>query len=279
VTGASKLRIACLQTTPGDDLDANLAAALDAARAGVAQGAQFILLPEYATLLHASGRVMRERAPAESEHPALPAVAALAREARVSVLLGSLTFRVQDDALVNRSYLIGPDGATLACYDKLHMFDATLPSGRAIRESSLYRAGTRAVAAQAPFARVGMTICYDLRFPQLYRALAQAGCTVLTVPSAFTEATGRLHWHALLRARAIENAAYVIAPATCGTHPGGHATYGHSLVVDPSGAILADGGTSPGIVMADLDLAAPAAARAAMPSLAHDRPFELFTAP
>lgn len=275
MTAATRLRVACLQTTPGDDVDANLVNALAMARHAISDGAQFILLPEFATLMHASGRVMRERSPSEGEHPALSAFPALARESGVTILLGSLTVALADGTLANRSYLIAADGTTTATYDKLHMFDATLPSGRTIRESSLYRAGTRAVAAEAAFGRVGMTICYDLRFPQLYRALAHAGCMVLTVPSAFTAATGRLHWHALLRARAIENAAFVVAPATCGIHPGAHATFGHSLVVAPSGDVLADGGDAPGIVTADIDLALAQAARADMPSLTHDRPFEV----
>ncbi|MFO1306080.1 MAG: carbon-nitrogen hydrolase family protein [Burkholderiales bacterium] len=275
MTAASPLRVACLQTTPGDDIAENLATLLAMSRQAIGGGARFILLPEFATLLHASGRVMRKRSPPEDAHPALPAFKALAVEAEATFLVGSLTVALPGGTLANRSYLVGPDGTTVATYDKLHMFDATLPSGRTIRESSVYRAGTCAVAAPAPFGRVGMTICYDLRFPQLYRALAQAGCTLLVVPSAFTAATGQMHWHALLRARAIENAAYVIAPATCGTHPGEHATFGHSLIVAPSGAVLADGGKEPGIVMADIDLAAAEAARAVLPSLSHDRAFTL----
>lgn len=271
----ARLRVACVQLNPGDDVAANLAAALAQARVAARDGTKFVLLPEYAMLLHASGRVMRERSPPAAAHPALAAFSDLARSEGVTVLLGSLTVTLDDGAIANRSYLIGPDGATLATYDKLHMFDATLPSGRTIRESAVYRAGDRAVAVDAAFGRLGLTICYDLRFPQLYRTLAQAGCTIMTAPSAFTAPTGRLHWHALLRSRAIENGAFMIAPATCGSHPGGHETFGHSLVVDPSGTVLADGGTEPGIVFADLDLEAPARARASLPSLTHDRSFSL----
>jgi predicted amidohydrolase len=191
------------------------------------------------------------------------------------VLLGSLTVTTDEARIANRSYLIAADGDVAARYDKLHMFDAVLPSGRTIRESSAYRPGDEAVAAATPWGLVGLTICYDLRFPQLYRALAQAGCRMLAVPSAFTQATGAMHWHALLRARAIENAAFVLAPATCGVHPGDHGTYGHSLIVDPYGNVLADGGEAPGIAAADLDLAAADRARASLPSLLHDRPFAM----
>jgi len=159
------------------------------------------------------------------------------------------------------------------------MFDATLPSGRVIRESATYKPGARAVVAGTPWGAVGLSICYDLRFPQLFRKLAQAGAQLLVVPSAFTAATGALHWHALLRARAIENGCYVIAPATCGTHPGDHATYGHSLVVDPSGAIIADGGASPGVVAADIDPEAVSRARTMIASLLHDREFAVVDSP
>ena len=168
-----------------------------------------------------------------------------------------------------------PAAANDARYDKLHMFDAVLPNGREIRESSTYRPGTTAVAAPTPWGPLGITVCYDLRFPQLYRTLAHAGCRMLAVPSAFTQATGELHWHALLRARAIENAAYVLAPATCGTHPGSHGTYGHSLVAAPSGEIVAEAGVEPCVILADLALADADRARAAIPALAHDRPYEL----
>ena len=272
MTSSLTLRVACLQLTPGDDLHANIEAALAMTRKAASQGAQLILLPEYATLLHASGRFMREHSPAEADHPALPAFAQLAREANVAILLGSLTVMIDAKHIANRSYYIDARGVIVARYDKLHMFDATLPSGRVIRESSTYRAGADAVAVDTPWGLLGLSICYDLRFPQLYRALAQTGCWFLAVPSAFTQATGERHWHALLRARAIENACFVLAPATCGTHPGNHATFGHTLVVDPDGAIVADGGNTPGIVIADIDPAMARYARNAIPSLTHDRP-------
>ncbi len=272
MTDSPTLRVACLQLTPGENLPANLAAALTMAREAAGRGAQLVLLPEYVTLLHASGRFMREHSPAEADHPALPAFTQMAREAKVAIVLGSLTVALDADHIANRSYYIDAHGDIVARYDKLHLFDATLPSGRVIRESSTYRAGSDAVAVNTPWGMLGMSICYDVRFPQLYRALAQAGCRFLVVPSAFTQATGERHWHALLRARAIENACFVLAPATCGTHPGNHATFGHALVVSPDGTILADGGDRSGIVLVDIDPARADAARQAIPSLTHDRP-------
>lgn len=267
------LRLACLQTSPGDDMAENVATAVAMTRAAADDGAQLVALPEYAAMLHASGRTMRERAPDEARHPALEALTAAARETGCWILIGSLTVKTDEERIANRSYLLSADGEVVARYDKVHMFDATLPSGRVVRESSTYRPGGEAVVASTPWGVVGLSICYDLRFPQLYRSLAQAGARILFVPSAFAQSTGELHWHALLRARAIENGSFVIAPATCGTHPGNHATYGHSLVVDPMGAVIADGGLSPVVVMAEIDLSAVERTRAMLPCLDQDRDF------
>jgi len=269
------LRVACLQLCPSDDLDGNARAALALAREAVRAGAQFLLLPEYAAVLHGSGRVMRETALAEDAHPLLMELRALARESGVWILIGSLTIPVQDERIANRSVLISGDGELVARYDKIHMFDATLPSGRSIRESSLYQPGTQAVVAGTPWGGLGLSICYDLRFPYLYRALAAAGAVFMAVPSAFTASTGPLHWEALLRARAIENGCFVFAPATCGKHPGDHATHGHSLIVDPMGRVLADGGTEPGICYADIDPGETTRVRGMLPSLAHTRSFDM----
>lgn len=272
MTAADNLRVACVQLSPGEDMAANIQAACDLMADAARQGAQLILLPEYAALLHASGRFMRDHSPAEEGHPALAAFGKLARDTGACVLAGSLTVSTEPQRIANRSFFIDAQGRIAARYDKLHMFDATLPSGRVLKESSTYDAGNEAVAVETPWGWLGMTICYDLRFPQLYRALAQAGCRMIAVPSAFTRATGERHWHALLRARAIENACYILAPATCGTHPGQHETWGHTLIVSPDGAVLQEGGTEPGIFIADLDLGAADAARQAIPSLGHDRP-------
>ena len=271
------LRLACLQLNPGEDLQQNLAAAMAQASDAADRGAELVLLPEFAMLLHASGRVMRATACAEESHPALAAFREFAQSRGVWVLLGSLTVTADEDRIANRSYLIDSDGAIAARYDKIHMFDATLPTGRTIRESALYRPGDAAIVASTPWGPVGLSICYDLRFPQLYRALAKAGAQLIVVPSAFTRATGAMHWHTLLRARAIENACFIAAPATCGEHPGDHATFGHSMIVDPMGRIVAEAGAMPEVVLADVDLGEALLARERMPTLEQDREFAAAT--
>jgi len=263
-----------VQLSSGNDLNANLRAAGSGVRAAAEQGAQLIMLPEYAALLDGSSRVMRDNSYPEDRHPALPAFQALAQETRAWLLLGSITVKIDDgDRMANRSYLLSPDGAVVARYDKIHMFDATLPSGKVIRESSAYRPGGQAVVADLPWGRLGMTVCYDLRFPQLYRALAKAGAIFMAVPSSFQHETGVAHWHTLLRARAIENLSYVFAPAMCGDHPGNRSTYGHSLIVDPWGKIVAELGTEPGVAIADIDAAEVARVRGMLPALGNDRDF------
>ena len=270
---ASSVRVACLQLNSGSDYAANLAALEALMREAAAGGAKLVFSPEYALMMDGSGRVMREKAFDASGEPALSALAALSRELGVWHLAGSLTMKSDDGRMFNRSMLLDERGEVAATYDKIHMFDATLPSGTVIRESSAYRPGERAVVADTPWGRLGMTVCYDLRFPQLYRALAQRGALMLAIPSSFQRETGKAHWHPLLRARAIENGSFVIAAAMCGDHPGKRMTFGHSLVVDPWGEVLADGGEAPGVVYADLDLSRVEATRAMLPSLAHDRPF------
>ncbi len=266
-------KAACVQLNSGNDLAANLQAAETAIRSAAASGAQLIMLPEYAAMMDGSGRVMRENSPVEDGHPALDRFRVLARETKAWLLVGSLTIKVDDERMVNRSYLLSATGEIAARYDKIHMFDCTLPSGKVIRESSAYRPGEAAVIATTPWGPLGMTICYDLRFPQLYRALAQAGALFLAVPSSFQRETGVAHWHALLRARAIENLSYVFAPAMCGEHPGNRTTYGHSLMIDPWGKVLAELGDEPGIALADIDVGRVAKVRGMLPSIEHDRPF------
>ena len=266
-------KAACVQLNSGNDLAANLRVAETAIRSAAASGAQLIMLPEYAAMMDGSGRVMRENSPAEDGHPALDRFRVLARETKAWLLVGSLTIKVDDERMVNRSYLLSVTGEIAARYDKIHMFDCTLPSGKVIRESSAYRPGEAAVIAPTPWGPLGMTICYDLRFPQLYRALAQAGALFLAVPSSFQRETGVAHWHALLRARAIENLSYVFAPAMCGEHPSSRTTYGHSLIIDPWGKILAELGDEPGIALADIDVGRVAKVRGMLPSIEHDRPF------
>ena len=270
---AEKFRVALLQTQTGNDLAANLDAVKTLSREAARSGAQLVMTPEYTLMMDGSGRVMRSRALEPDGGSALAELQALARELSVWFLVGSLTLKTDSDRIANRSYLLDAAGGIVAAYDKIHMFDATLPDGKVIRESSAYRPGECAVVADTPWGRFGLSVCYDLRFPQLYRALARAGARYLTVPSSFQRATGQGHWHTLLKARAIENACFVFAPAMCGEHPGKRTTYGHSLVVDPWGEVLADGGEAPGIVYADIDPAAVERVRGMLPSLEHDREF------
>lgn len=271
----SSFRVACLQINSGSDYQANLSTVTAMAREAAGGGARFVLTPEYALMMDGSGKVMRERALAVDGAPALSELQALARELGVWFLAGSLTLRTDDERVANRSFLISAQGQVVASYDKIHMFDVTMPDGRVIRESSTYRPGDRAVVADTPWGRLGMTVCYDLRFPGLFRALAQAGAQMITVPSSFQRQTGKAHWHALLRARAIENECFIIAPAMCGDHPGNRQSYGHTLVIDPWGEILAEGGEAPEIVYADIDVARAAKIRGMIPSLEHDRPYTL----
>jgi len=266
-------RVACLQTQSGNDLDANFSTLRTMTRDAAAGGAQFVMSPEYVLMMDGSGRTMRERALPADGGAVLSGLCALSRELGIWTLVGSLTLRVDDERMVNRSYLIDAQGGIVASYDKIHMFDCTLPDGKVIRESSAYQPGECAVIANTPWGALGMTVCYDLRFPHLYRTLAKAGAQYLTIPSSFQRQTGKVHWHTLIKARAIENACFVFAPAMCGEHPGNRSTYGHTLIVDPWGEILADGGEAPGIVYADIDPASVDRVRRMIPSLHHDRSY------
>lgn len=236
-------------------------------------GAQFVATPENTCLMAPDGGAKIEKTFPENEDPALPVFCALAAELSIVLLIGSLAIKTSETKTANRSYLIGPDGNIIARYDKIHLFDVELPSGESYRESNTVEAGDKAVIAALPWGKVGLSVCYDLRFPHLYRALAKAGANILTVPSAFTQTTGRAHWELLVRSRAVENGCFVLAPAQGGLHANGRKTYGHSLIVSPWGEILADGGTEPGIITADADLAEIGAVRARLPSLRHDRDY------
>ena len=258
---------ALVQTSSGVDMSANLDAAEGLIRRAVDRGADMVLTPENVAMMQARRQATIENARAEDDHPGLVRFCRVARECGVWLLVGSLHIKLDDGRLANRSYLVDPEGAVVAAYDKIHMFDVSLPSGESYRESSTFSPGDRAVAAATPWGTVGMTVCYDVRFPALYRQLAQAGACYMTVPSAFTAKTGAAHWHALLRARAIETGSYVLAPAQCGEPVAGRATYGHSLIVSPWGEVLADGGDDVGVVLAEIDPDAVDKARAAMPSL------------
>ncbi len=266
-------RAACLQLNSGSDLAANLASVKRMVTEAAGSGAQLVLTPEYSLMMDGSGRVMREGALEADGGATLVELQNLALANKVWLLVGSLTLKTGEERIVNRSYLFAADGTVVATYDKIHMFDVTLPDGKVIRESSSYHPGEEAVMAATPWGKLGMTICYDLRFPHLYRILAQQGAEFISVPSSFQRQTGKAHWHTLLKARAIENAAYILAPAMCGEHPGNRQTYGHALIVDPWGEVLADGGEEPGIIYADIDPARVAKIRNMMPSLQHDRPY------
>ena len=262
-----------MQLRSSDDPGENIRSASVLIREARAAGADFIATPENTNLMAPDGGAKLERTSPEKKDAALPSFQRLAQELGAWLLIGSLAIKVSETQTANRSFLIDPRGAVAARYDKIHLFDVDLPSGEQYRESRTVAGGAAAVTADLPWARIGLSVCYDLRFPQLYRALARAGAVVLTVPSAFTETTGKAHWHVLLRARAIENGAFVIAPAQGGVHVNGRRTYGHSLIVSPWGEILAEAGTDPGVILAEIDTDESVAARSRIPSLQHDRAF------
>ncbi len=270
----------CIQFTAGPDPEANLRQVGELVRRAHDSGADFIMTPEASNLIE-SGKRRRDKARREADDPFLAGMSELARELGIWLLLGSLVIDPAgepgategEERLANRSFLLDAAGGIVARYDKIHMFDIDLPGGESYRESNAYRPGGRTIVAETPWGRLGMSVCYDVRFPHLYRALAHAGADFLAVPSVFTVPTGRAHWHVLLRARAIENACFVFAPAQWGEHTAGRKSYGHSLIVDPWGEVLADGGEEVGIVTARIDPARIAEARGMVPSLTHDRAF------
>lgn len=240
-----------------------------------AASADYVQTPEMTNLLAANREQLFSTIVEEDADTSLATYRELARQLGIFIHVGSLAIKVTPDKAANRGFLITPQGDIAARYDKIHMFDVDLGNGESYRESRNYRPGEQAVIGTLPWGTLGLTVCYDLRFPALYRALAEAGSTMLAIPSAFTRPTGEAHWHVLMRARAIENGCFVFAAAQAGKHESGRETYGHSLIVDPWGRILAEGGTEPGIVMAEIDLAEVAKARARIPSLQHGRRFEI----
>lgn len=274
------MKIALVQLTSGNDPTANLPLVEGFIREAHAGGAEFILTPETTNIISASRAQQAEVLYVEADDPTLKHLRGLAAELCIWLLIGSLGLKTgdADGRFANRSFLIKLDGNITARYDKIHMFDVDLGSGESYRESTAYRPGQKATLAKTPIGNIGMTVCYDMRFPALFRALAQAGANIITAPAAFTVPSGRVHWHALLRARAIENGCFILAPAQVGTHECGgtprRQTYGHSLVVSPWGEVLADGGQTQGVTFADIDLNEVVAARAKIPSLTHDRKFE-----
>ena len=275
-----RLNTALIQLSVSDDPAANLPQTMALIREAAAGGASFVLTPEATNMLGGTREWREEILQTEASDPTLAALRRVADELGIWLLIGSLSLKADeagDGRLANRSFMIAPDGRIVASYDKLHMFDVTISDSEAYRESASFRPGTQAVMADGP-ARIGMSVCYDVRFPALYRRLAQSGAQILTVPAAFNDTTGAAHWHVLLRARAIENGCFVLAPAQTGLHASLHdpdakprRSYGHSLAVAPWGEVLADAGINVGISYISLDLEAIHKARSRVPSLQHDR--------
>jgi predicted amidohydrolase len=275
VSEASTFTAALVQMRSGLAPQANLNVAAKMIGEAKDAGADYVQTPEMTNIMELKhDRLMATIVPEESD-VSLATFREIARGRQIYLHVGSLAIKASPDHAANRSFLIDPKGEIVARYDKIHMFDVDLGGGESYRESRNYRAGDSGVVADLPWGRIGFTICYDLRFPALYRGLAEASASFLAVPSAFTRQTGEAHWHVLLRARAIENGSFVFAAAQGGKHENGRETFGHSLIVDPWGRILAEGGTEPGIVLAKIDIAAVAAARSRIPSLQHGRRFEI----
>jgi predicted amidohydrolase len=266
-------RAACLQVNASNDMEVNIATAEALTRSAVKDGAQLVLMPENVAMMEWGRDNVIAKARAADDHPALKRFQALASELKIWLHAGSLAIILPNGKIANRTYVLSPDGEIAAQYDKIHMFDVDLGNGESYRESATFEAGNDAVTVQLPWGRLGLAICYDLRFPHLFRHLGQAGSDFLTVPAAFTKVTGEAHWHILLRARAIETGCFVFAPAQTGTHAGERKTFGHALIINPWGEILADAGTEPGVIVASIDVGEVARARGKIPALGLDRPF------
>ncbi len=265
---------ACIQLRSGKTISDNADAAENLIRAAAKDGAQFVQTPEMSNVLVRSREELQERISDAEDDLFLKRARALAADLGIYLHLGSLAVLAGNGKVANRAFLIGPDGKILATYDKIHMFDVDLPNGESWRESATYEPGTQTVIADLPFAKVGMAVCYDIRFPAIFRTQARQGAQVLTGPAAFTRQTGQAHWHVLQRSRAIENGAYVISAAQGGTHEDGRETYGHSLIVDPWGAVIAEiDNDDPGYVLAEIDTQKVADARARIPAIANERDF------
>jgi deaminated glutathione amidase len=271
----STFRVGLVQMRSGRTPAANLDNASKLIREAKSAGADYVQTPEMTNILERSRTDMLAAIAPEESDASLAAFRALARELKVWLHVGSLALKIAPDKAVNRAFLIQPDGEIAARYDKIHMFDVDLVGGESYRESKSYRPGEVATLADLPWGRLGVSICYDLRFPSLYRALAEAGASFLAIPSAFTRQTGEAHWNVLMRARAIENGSYVFAAAQGGKHEDGRETFGHSIVVDPWGRVLAEGGSEPGVILAEINPAEVAVVRGRIPSLQHGRRFEI----
>ena len=272
---ATSFTAGLVQLRSGLHPNANLDSAVKLINEAKSSGADYVFTPEMTNILALKREQLFAVIVEEEGDQSLATFRELARKHGVYLHVGSLAIKLTPDKAANRSFLIGRDGEIVARYDKIHMFDVDLANGESYRESRNYRPGEIAVVADLPWGRFGLSVCYDLRFPTLYRALAEAGSSFLAIPSAFTKQTGEAHWHVLMRARAIENGSFVLAAAQGGRHENGRDTFGHSLVVDPWGRIIAEAGTEPGVVLANIDPAEVVAARAKVPSLQHGRRFEI----
>ncbi len=278
----SAFKGACVQTTTGPNIDANIRHTSDLVRRARDAGADFIGLPEVVNVMDMDRKALAGKTTLECVDPMLAKMCGLAEEIGAWILIGSIVVKHErslDESgrqkFANRSILIDDNGLVKGRYDKIHMFDVNIGSGESYRESKSYEPGDQSKLTETPWGMIGMTVCYDLRFPYLFRDLAKSGAEMFSIPSAFTRPTGMAHWHILMRARAIENGCFVIAPAQCGHHGGGRKTYGHSLIIAPWGEILADGGEEPGFVVADIDMDLVEEARSKVPSIYHDRDYGL----
>ena len=269
------LRIACLQTRPMPSVNSALDEALPLARQAASAGAQFLFLPEYCGGLASDGAALVPPAHEENDHPFLASFQGFARDHSVWIMIGSIAVKGNAGKIINRGFVLDPEGRIISRYDKIHMFDIQISPTEVYRESARVAPGEASCLVRTSFAQIGHTICYDLRFPHLYRDLAKAGAEILCVPAAFTKKTGQAHWHVLNRARAIENGAFVVSSCAVGAVEGGGEAYGHSLIIDPWGEVLGDGGETPGVVMAEIDLDKVGEARGKIPSLTHDRPYNM----
>jgi predicted amidohydrolase len=273
--GKRRFRAGLVQLRSGRTVASNLDKAEALVRRAAKGGAQYVQTPENTGIMELKPELVLAAAESEGKSAPLAWARALARELGIWLHIGSIAIKLDQNRVANRSYLLDPKGRVTARYDKLHMFDVDLAGGESYRESQYFRPGAKAVLADLPFGRFGLSICYDLRFASLYRALAAAGAELIAIPAAFTKQTGEAHWHVLTRARAIETGAFVLAATQGGLHENGRSTFGHSIVVSPWGEVLAEAGEEPGVIFADIDLAASEEARARIPAIKHGREFEI----
>lgn len=273
----SEVKVACVQLNSGPDIEENLKQAAILIRDAARDGAEFIATPENTDFMRKTNQETLETARDTDSHPGIPFFSFLAKELKVWLLIGSMKIKVSDTKVANRSFLFTDTGLLKATYDKMHLFDVKLPNGEEHQESAHVEAGAKAIVLPTPWKNLGMSICYDVRFPYLYRAMAHKGAEMMTIPAAFTAHTGQAHWETLLRARAIETGSFIIAPAQCGEHEGGRQTYGHSMIVGPWGQILAEKTQdTPGFIARKINFLDVTKARVAIPSLQHDREFDFY---